>query len=664
MTSVLTEPRPARPAPRRRLPAPPPRRPRPLGARLWRGPERDPAWARPTLYAILLLAAALYTWHLSANGLGNTYYAAAVKSGTESWKAFFFGAIDPGAFITVDKPPMALWIMGLSARVFGVSSWSLLLPEALAGVASVAVLWHLVKDWAGATAAALAATAFAITPVAVAMFRISDPDALLTLLLLLGVWGVWAAIRHNRALPLVLAGTVFGAAFLTKMLEAVVIVPALALAYVVCSRAPWRRTLTRLAAAGAAFLVSAGWWVAIVELWPASSRPYIGGSTNNSILDLIFGYNGLARVAGNGGPGGANFGGPPGWLRLFNTELGGQISWLLPLAGAGLVGGLWLAGRARRTNPYRAGFLVWGGYAVLMATVFSLAKGIFHPYYTVALAPAVAALVGAGIVALWHLGRRSAAHAWLLPAVIALTGWWSFELLGRTPSFAPGLRVLVLVAPVGAAVALGLARVVRRDRALALAAVAVGVVAVLAGPAAYAVATVTRASNGIGPAGGPAAAATATGFGAGPGPGGAAPGDGGLRAGGPPAGGGGPGGGNVDQAAIRYLEAHQGSAKYLVATFGSQSSAPIIISTGKAVVTIGGFNGGDPYPSLAAFEALVASGQVHYALVSGGGTGGGPGGGGPGGAGRGTTSAIASWVESHGTAVTVNGSTTTLYRVG
>ncbi len=672
--------------------------------RFWRGPEEDPAWARPALLTILGLTTLLYVWNLSANGMANEFYAAAVKSGTVSWKAFLFGSIDPGNAITVDKPPMALWVMDLSGRIFGFSSWSMLLPEALMGVASVGLLWHLVKRWMGPVAAVIASVALATTPIAVLMFRFNNPDALLTLLMLLGIWGVAVAIERDRALPLVLAGVAIGAAVLTKLLAGVLVVPALGLVYLVCAHATLPRRIARLLMAGAAFLVSAGWFFVLIELWPAGSRPYIGGSTDNSLFQLMFGYNGLSRVTGTsgGGPGGGvgvnfggvNFGGATGWGRMFNSLIGGQVAWLVPIAGIGLVAGLWLAGRAVRTDPVRTGFLLWGGVTASLFVIFSFSAGIFHPYYVVALAPGVAALTGGGVVALWRLGDRSVWHAWLLPLAIAITGWWAYALLARSPGFAPALRVLVLWGSLLAAFAIGLLRTWQPGRSAAVVAAGVGVVALLAGPTAYSLHTVAHASTGSTPSAGPAVAGGTGGFGGGPGGlgrggfgGGTGPADGappgfgpGAQTGGgtftPPAGGGtgatgaggfggGPGGGgaSADSTLVHYLEAHQGHAKFLVATFGSMSSAPIIIATGKPVVTIGGFGGGDPYPSLAQFEQLVSSGQLRYVVLGGGlgGLGGRLGGGlggqgGPGGGG--SSAAITAWVQAHGTAVDYGGSAT------
>jgi 4-amino-4-deoxy-L-arabinose transferase-like glycosyltransferase len=412
--------------------------------------------------------------------------------------------------------------------------------------------------------------------------------------------------------------------------------------YLVAGPPKLARRIAQLAVAGATLLVSAGWWVVIVTLWPASSRPYIGSSSDNSLLSLIFGYNGLGRLfgegragrggfAGGGGPrggGGAGFGGSAGWLRMFNAANGGEIAWLIPLAALGLVAGLWVTRRAARTDRARAGWLLWGGWALVCYAVFSKAQGIYHPYYTVQLAPAVAALAGAGAVTLWRLGRSSATLQLALPVALVVTAALAVGLLGRTPGFDGWLHSWVIAAAAVAAAGVWLAWQLRHKRLLA----AVGVVAaasLLAGPAAYATSTITSPQGGAIVAAGPSS--RGIGF--------AGPAVGGLRR----------GGGVVDAGLIQYLEAHQGGAKYLVATFGSNSSAPIIIATGKPVVTIGGFNGGDPAPTLARFEQMVAKGEVRYVLLGGGGRAGfGAFGGGPGGGG---TAQISQWVAQHGTPV-------------
>src|SRR4051812_39832691 len=319
-------------------------RPRSAGARrvrsLVRGRTADPAWVRPALLSIVVLAAALCLWDLTISGYANSYYAAAVRSASESWKAMFFGALDPGSFITVDKPPLSLWLMGLSARAFGFSSFSLLLPQALCTIAAVGLLYASVRRLFGPAAGLIAALALAISPITVAMARVDMPDALLVLLLVASAWLLVRAIETGRTKFLLWCGAVVGLAFMTKMLQGWMVVPALAAAYLLAGP---RRLLVRvwqLALAGGSMVVVSAAWPAAVSLWPASSRPYIGGSTNGSVWDLIFGYNGFGRLTGaeGGGPGGGggsfgggggpSFGGTSGLWRMFNEQVGGQVAWL------------------------------------------------------------------------------------------------------------------------------------------------------------------------------------------------------------------------------------------------------------------------------------------------------------------------------------------------
>ncbi|MCL2553073.1 MAG: glycosyltransferase family 39 protein, partial [Actinomycetia bacterium] len=289
-----------------------PARPASRAARLWRGRPEDPAWARPAFLGLLVGTLVLYLWDLSASGYANSFYSAAVQAGSQSWKAFFFGSSDAANAITVDKPPAALWPMALSVRLFGLGSWQILVPEALMGVATVGVLYAAVRRRFGVGAGLLAGTVLAVTPVAALMFRFNNPDALLALLMVTAAYCVLRALEGARTRWLVIAGAVFGLAFLTKTLQAWLIVPPLAVVYAVCAPTPLRRRLLQLLYAGLAMVLAGGWWVAIVELWPASSRPYIGGSQDNSFLGLTFGYNGFGRITGNetgsvgggGGPGG------------------------------------------------------------------------------------------------------------------------------------------------------------------------------------------------------------------------------------------------------------------------------------------------------------------------------------------------------------------------
>jgi 4-amino-4-deoxy-L-arabinose transferase-like glycosyltransferase len=315
---------------------------------------------------------------------------------------------------------------------------------------------------------------------------------------------------------------------------------------------------------------------------------------------------------------------------MFNTVVGGQISWLIPMAALGLLAGLWLTRRNGRTDRDRAGWILWGLWGFTCLAVFSLSKGIFHPYYTVQLAPSVAALAGAGGVALWQLGRTHRWMTWALPAAVVVSAGWSLAVLDRTPRFASWVRPLIVAAAAVAVVGLVLGALLRHRRVV-LAGGAFAIAALLAGPAAYSLTTAAHPVSGSLVAAGPSAGGGGGGFG---GAGGA----------------GGPGTSTTDTALVSYLEANQGTATYLVAASGSQTTASIIIAMGKPVITIGGFNGGDPAPTLAQFQQLVAEGKVRFLLVSNGG--GGPGGGG---------SAITTWAASVGTKVTVTGSSATLY---
>ncbi|MFJ6065838.1 ArnT family glycosyltransferase [Streptomyces tendae] len=516
---------------------------RPLRSRLgrvWRGRPEDPRWVRPAFLGLLLATALLYLYDLSASGWANSFYSAAVQAGSQSWKAFFFGSLDAGNAITVDKPPAALWPMALAVRIFGLSSWSILVPEVLMGVGTVAVVYAAVRRRFSPAAGLIAGAVLALTPVAALMFRFNNPDALLALLMSVACYLVVRALEDGRTKWLVWAGVAIGFAFLAKTLQAFLILPALALVYGVCAPVRLRRRLGQLAVATAAIVVSGGWWVAVVELWPASSRPYIGGSQNNSFLELTFGYNGLGRlngeetgsVGGGGGPGGGSGGqwGETGWDRMFNSEIGGQISWLLPAALILLVAGLLATRRAARTDTARASLLVWGGSLLMTTAVFSYMAGIFHQYYTVALAPYLAAVIGMGAATLWERRTRPWASIALAAAVTASAAW-GYVLLNRTPDYLPWLKVPVLVG--GLVAALGLVFAGRLGRRTALAAAGLGLVASLAAPTAYTLSTVREGHSGSIVTAGPAGASM-----------GGGPGGGGGRGGGP-GGGGFPGGGTA-----------------------------------------------------------------------------------------------------------------------
>jgi 4-amino-4-deoxy-L-arabinose transferase-like glycosyltransferase len=523
---------------------------------------RDIGWARPALIALLVLTAAAYVWDLSASGTANSFYAAAVQAGTKSWKAFFFGSLDSSSFITVDKPPASLWVMALSGRIFGFSSLSMLIPQALEGVAAVALLYAAVKRWFGPGAGLLAGLMLAITPVAALMFRFNNPDALLVCLLVAAAYCLVRALEGASTRWMIAVGTLIGFAFLAKMMQAFLVLPAFGLVYLVAAPTGLRRRVLQLLAGGLAIVVSAGWWVAIVALWPTGSRPMIDGSPTNNIFNLITGYNGLGRIFGASGPGGggggANFSGATGPLRLFNDLMGGQASWLLPAALLALLIGLWTSRGAPRTDRTRAAMLLWGGWLVVSAIVFSFGSGVIHTYYTVALAPAIAALVAIGAAALWRDRQRFGARA-LLAAGVVITAGWSWILLDRTAQWESWLRVLIGVSAALAVTGL-LAAPLRRIGHRAWIAVAVlAVVACLSGPVAYSAQTITTAHTGSIPSAGP----TSAGTGGMPGNGGAARGSGGT--GGIPGGGGAGGGRTTSSALVKALQSNAGHYRWVAA---------------------------------------------------------------------------------------------------
>jgi 4-amino-4-deoxy-L-arabinose transferase-like glycosyltransferase len=626
-------------------------------------------WERPALAGLLAATAVLYLWGLGESGWANSFYAAAAQAGSESWKAFFFGSSDAAGSITVDKTPLSLWPMALSIRIFGLSSWSLLVPQAVEGVAAVGLLYATVRRTTGSAGAGLVAgLVLATTPVAVLMFRFDNPDALLTLLLVGSAYATLRAIESVRhpVRWLALAGALVGLAFLTKMLQAFLVVPALGLAYLLFAHPGLLRRLGHLLVGLAALVASAGWWVAIVSLWPASSRPYIGGSQHNSILELTLGYNGFGRLTGDevgsvGGAGGnGGMWGATGLGRLLGSEVGGQVGWLLPTALLLLAAGLWLTRRAPRTDAVRASLVVWGGWLLVTAATFSFMAGIFHAYYTVALAPAIGALVGTGGWLLWR-DRTSLLASGVASAAVSLTAVLAFFLLGRTADFVPWLRWAVLV--LGLATALAVAGLGRLPHRIAGVLAGAAVVVSLAGPTAYAVETAATPHTGSIPSAGPA---TAGGFGGGPGgggPGGAMPqGAPQLLQGQPngaPAGGGGGAGGLLTgsestDAITALLEEDAGQYIWVAAAVGSNSASGYQLASGEPVMAIGGFNGSDPSPTLAQFQQYVADGKIHY-FIAGGGAGGGFGGNQMGGSSAG--SEIAAWVAENFTAQTVDGVT-------
>ncbi|MGW3962556.1 ArnT family glycosyltransferase [Amycolatopsis sp. NPDC005003] len=566
-------------------------------------PPKTRSWALPL---VCLGAALLYAWKIGDGQLGNTYYSAAAKSMTSGFTNFLFGSFDPYGVVTVDKPPFALWPQALSVLIFGHHGWALLLPQMLEGVAAVFLLHRTVRLWAGENVALLAAVVLALTPVTVIINRDNNPDTLLVLFLVAAAYALTRALADGRKWLFWCAFFV-GCGFLTKMLQAWIIVPALVAAYLAGTSGPLRRRLLDVLGAGVVLVVSSFWWIALYDWWPGA-KPTMGGSKDGSAWDLVFGYNGFGRLSGDGEGGGmmimrngqqtmSSFGGAPGPGRMFNDLVGGQISWLLPLSLLVLV----VIGRRWRD----AGWLLWGGWLLVTTVVFSFAGGIWHPYYTTAMAPAVAAVSAAGLALLWRHHRRT-----LLPLAIALTAAWAFVLTSRDTSFHGWTRWAVLgTAVVAVAGLLG-----TRSRLPLVA----GLVPLLLTPAVWSYAAAQSTSAGTLPAAGPA-----TGPGAPPVAGPGAPPVAGSTAGPTPSPGGprlmlagGNGSATLSDEQRRILDhaRRNGTEITLAVNADAGAVAPFILDSDATVIGMGGFGGRDDAPTVAQLDRWLAEGKLRFVL--------------------------------------------------
>jgi 4-amino-4-deoxy-L-arabinose transferase-like glycosyltransferase len=565
-------------------------------------------WDRIGFGVLLIATAVMYLWNITINGMGNQFYAGAAQAGSKNWEALLFGSLDTQNFMTVDKPPVSQWVMGLSGQIFGFSSASMLIPEALMAVASVALLYAAVRRISGPNAALLAGMALALTPVAALMFRYNNPDAVMVLLMTAAAYCAVRALEHASARWIALAGVVLGFAFLAKMLEGIMVMPAIGLVYLVAAPTSVRKRLLHLLGALAAFLVSAGWFVLLTLLWPASSRPYIAGSTDNNFMNLVLGYNGFARVLGKnhgnfqsnpviGASAGTSFestqghhGGfgsqSQGLTRMFTGEFGFEISWLIPAALLALVFVLVSRGRAPRTDLVRASAILFGGWLLVDGLVLSYMKSMVHPYYCLSFVPAVAGMFAIGAHEMW--ARR---ESWFgrvgLAAMVLGTGVWSWWLLGRNADWLPALRWVILAVAVVATAALLFTLTSKSRQRFAVAALMLGLIGGLLGPAAYSFATIGQSH------------------------------DGGMASVGPAQGDGHRGGGFSQDDDNLQLDAmlRNTHTDWSAAINRSSAAASLELSTDTAVMAIGGFGGSDPAPTLGEFQQDVANHRIGYYIA-------------------------------------------------
>ncbi|GHO80734.1 dolichyl-phosphate-mannose--protein mannosyltransferase [Ktedonobacter sp. SOSP1-85] len=618
-------------------------------------------WSRIALGTIMLISIFMNFFQLGANGFGNLYYAAGVKSMGDSLHNFFFVSFDPGGFVTIDKPPLGFWLQVISTKIFGFTSFALLFPQALAGVLSVAILYWLVRRHFGVVAGLLAALALAISPISVVTNRNNTIDSTLTLVMLLGAWAVLRAAETGRLRWLLLSALAVGLGFNIKMLESYLVVPAFGLLYLLAAPHSIGKRILHLLLAGVVMAVLSLSWLVAVDLTPASQRPYVGSSQTNSEIELAFGYNGASRLLGRfggaggfggngnrtrtgtdgqgtgnqngfpgngqggipggtngsgtpdlppnvgqggqfGGNGGGMFGtGNPGPLRLFESALGSQIAWLLPAA---ILGALALAFQRRlrfQGDRQQQALVLWGMWLLTEGIFFSVA-GFFHQYYMTTMAPAICALFGIGLVVMWKDFRASGWRGWLLPLALALTAVEQIYILQSYPSWSQFLTPLIAVLSIvtlGVLLAYRLAPRIRVQapnvRVLSLV-LALGVLVLLITPTIWAAIPVIQNTASQLPVAGPSQGN-----------------DFARNAGGPA---GGDGVSTSDQALISYLVAHQGNAKYLVATPSSNTANSIILSTNKAVMAMGGFSGSDPILTTSQLSSLVKNGTVRFFLLS------------------------------------------------
>ncbi|MRH90511.1 phospholipid carrier-dependent glycosyltransferase [Nocardia sp. SYP-A9097] len=578
-------------------------------------------WERLGLVVLLVGTAVAYLWNITVNGMGNGFYAAAVWSGSSNWKALLFGSLDPGNFITVDKPPVSQWVMALSGQLFGFSSASMLAPQALMAVAAVAFMYGAVtRVTASRTAGLLAGLVLVVTPVVALMFRFNNPDAVMVLLMTAAAYCTIRALPKASMRWLMLAGIALGFAFLAKMLEGLMVLPALGLAYLVVAPTSLRNRFAHLFAAAGALIVSSGWYVLLTILWPQDSRPYLAGSKDNTFMDLVLGYNGFARYLGHNHQGGRNpfelpegyqmphgveqrFGGGfgSGRDRMFTGEIGFEISWLLPAALLAFVLVLIARGRSPRTDLMRGAALVFGLWLIIDGIAFSGMKGGMHAYYTLAVAPAIAGVLALGVHELWR--RRTDAFGRIGGAALILTmGGWAFALLQRNSGWQPWLRWTILAVTILVALSLILAslppakRAPSRDRITSLLLVT-GVLAGLAGSVAYTAATLPESHTGGGPTVGPPAPAKDLG------PLSAFRSQMSMMT----------GTGDVDPQLLAMLKA--ANTKWSAAIDRSGPAAGLELASRTSVIAIGGFTSEDPVPTLPQFQQYVNDHQITYYIV-------------------------------------------------
>lgn len=661
------------------------------------------------LVGILILSAFLYGWGIWDAGSANSYYTAAITSMTKSWSNFWYGAFDPAGFITVDKPPVALWLMAISAKIFGVHGWSVVLPSVLSGIGSVYLMYKLLAPKFGLWAGRIGSLILTLTPTVVANSRTNNMDAILVFFLLLAVYILQKAVAKKNIWLVIVSFGLIGVGFNIKMLQAFMILPAMLVYYWVAIKLPWKKKIAWLVVGMASLSIFTVAYPLAVDSVDQSSRPYIGSSQTNSLMELAFGYNGTERLLGqstgtggafpgmgstkkstgtqknNGAPSGkkpsgsastgkmtgqaptgqqnggkAPTGTPPnqstnknanqakgkapgqsgkmtrqaqggqgggnsafaigsaGPFRLFQSDLGSQIGWYLPLAILGLIAG-WFGFRKRgakwhHVSEEQSEVLLWAGWFVPVYGFFSVAS-FFHPYYTIMLAPAIAALTAIGVAAVVKMSAQSNKESMIARIVVSVAVLTTLLLQAYYVwSYYQIISIILIIVAIGLSIWWLLPRQINNKIKIVLSAISI---LLMAG---WWSLTPTLSHNSAAiPAASPSLLSQT---------------------------GSSDMGGEVNNQLLSYTKKHQGNAKYLFATTDSNSASGYIIKSGKAVMAIGGYNGTDPTMSLSEFKKLVKSGQLKYFVMGNNSK-----------TSSGQISKILTWVKKNGTKVTYSSST-------
>ncbi len=590
---------------------------------------------------LLILTAATYLYGAMQNGMANSYYAAAVQAASSNFTAWLFGSLDAANFVSVDKPPLATMIMGLSAKIFGFSSFSMLLPNVLAGVITVYLVYRITRRYFGFKSGFIAGVVLAVTPVVALMSGFNNPDAILMCFLTASGYCFIKALESHPIRNLILSAIFSGLAFNTKMLQGLMVLPAIYVVYLCFAKPKLNKRILHLGIFTVVVTLAALSWSILVYLTPAEMRPWVGSTNDNNIWSLIFGYNGFGRLLGNspgnggGGGGRTGFGGTTGIFRMFNEEFGPNIAWFIPAALVGMIAVVVKLRNKERSNIQFGITAFWTIWLITHMFIFSMTSGTIHPYYVVVLAPAIAALVGISLPLIIRLYKTDQ-NIWLLPVTVeitTLTAAINLSMGGLT-----GMMWVILSLGVISSLILVLAKSLpkvyqsgERDKEMRQAILlkvgsVLSIISVLATPVYYTITTVTQTHVGSIPTAGPSSTALI--------------GSNNENA-------------EAESALVTFLLANSSESTWIAAVNSANESAAIQISTEKPVAALGGFNGSDPVLTLAQFKEYVASGKIKYYVASSHGMGGGPGG----------SSEIVSWIKQNATVVSYGGSQYTVYQL-